>query len=377
MAKDYYKTLGVDKNASDEEIKRAFRKLAKQYHPDINKEEGAQEKFKEIGEAYSVLSDPNKRKQYDQFGSAAFDGSAGGGFGGGFSGGFSGFDFGDIDLGDIFETFMGGGSSFGGGRRRKASKMQTKGEDTLVHINLTFEEAVYGCEKEFTINVKDKCTSCNGAGGHGEKTCPNCNGRGMVVEERRTILGMMQTQSTCSKCNGSGTIFESTCSTCKGNGVVNSKKTLKVRVPRGVDNNDQLRMSGKASSGLNGGPNGDVYIEFSVKEHPVYQRDKSDIYIKVPLTITEAIMGCKKTIKTLQGNVKVEIPSGTQNGDKEKLRGKGIDDEKYGKKGDTYLIYNIIIPTKLDRNQKKIIKELSETNLDNEEQFKRFNQYNS
>lgn len=374
MAKDYYKTLGVDKNASDEEIKRAFRKLAKQYHPDINKEAGAQEKFKEIGEAYSVLSDPNKRKQYDQFGSAAFDGSQGGGFGG-FSGGFSGFDFGDIDLGDIFETFMGGGSSFGGRGRRK-SKMQSKGEDALVHIDLSFEEAVYGCEKEFTINIKDKCTSCDGLGGHGEKTCPSCNGRGVVIEERRTILGVMQTQSTCSKCSGTGHIFESNCSSCRGTGVVNSKRKLKLRVPRGVDDGDQLRMAGKASSGINGGPNGDVYIEFKVKPHPLYQRDKSDIYIKVPLTITEAIMGCKKTIKTVQGDVNVDIPAGTQNGDKEKLRGKGIDDEKYGKKGDTYLIYNIIIPTKLDRVQKKIIKELDSTELHNEEQFKRFSRYN-
>ena len=374
MAKDYYKTLGVDKNASDEEIKRAFRKLAKQYHPDVNKEEGAQEKFKEIGEAYSILSDPNKRKQYDQFGSDYFEqGGAGTGGFGGFSGGFSGFDFGDIDLGDIFETFM-GGSSFGS-RRGRNSKRQTKGEDALVHINLSFEEAIYGCEKEFSINIKDKCSSCNGEGGHGKKTCPTCNGRGTVIQEQRTILGVMQTQSTCTKCGGSGSIFETTCSTCRGTGVTNKKKNLKLRVPRGVDNEDQLRMAGKASVGLNGGPNGDVYIEFSVKDHSIYQRDKSDIYMKVPITITEAIMGAKKTIKTVDGNVKIEIPEGTQNGDKVKLKGKGIDDEKYGKKGDTYLIYNVIIPTKLDRTQKKIIKELSETELDSEEAFKKFRDY--
>lgn len=373
MAKDYYKTLGVDKNASDEEIKRAFRKLAKQYHPDVNKEEGAQEKFKEIGEAYSVLSDPNKRKQYDQFGSDFFEnGGAGAGGFGGFSGGFGGFDFGDIDLGDIFETFMGGGSF---GRRSRNTKRQTKGEDALVHINLSFEDAIYGCEKEFSINVKDKCSSCDGAGGHGKKTCPTCNGRGSIIQEQRTILGVMQTQSTCSKCGGSGNIFETTCSTCRGSGVTAKKKTLKVRVPRGVDNEDQLRMAGKASSGLNGGPNGDVYIEFSVKDHPIYQRDKSDIYMKVPITITEAIMGAKKTIKTVQGEVKIEIPEGTQNGDKVKLKGKGIDDEKYGKKGDTYIIYNVVIPTKLDRKQKKIIKELSETDIDSEEIFRKYRDY--
>ena len=372
MAKDYYKTLGVEKNASDEEIKRAFRKLAKQYHPDINKEPGASEKFKEIGEAYSVLSDPTKRKQYDQFGSAAFDGSAGAGFGG-FNGGFSGFGFDDIDLGDIFESFMGG--SFGGSRKRKRN-YSSKGEDSLVHIDLTFEEAVFGCEKEFTINIKDKCTSCNGVGGHNKKTCPTCNGRGVVVEERRTILGVMQSQTTCSKCNGTGEIFENTCNSCRGTGLINSKKTLKLRVPRGVDNGDQLRMPGKGSSGLNGGPNGDVYIEFTVKPHPIYQRDKSDIYIKVPITITDAILGTKITVKTLQGDVKVDIEPGTQNGTKVKLKGKGIDDEKYGKKGDTYLIYNVIIPTKLDRNQKKIIKELSETNLEDETEIKKFKKYN-
>lgn len=371
MSKDYYKTLGVEKNASDEEIKRAFRKMAKQYHPDVNKEEGAQEKFKEIGEAYSVLSDPEKRRQYDQFGSAAFDGSQGG-FGG-FGGGFSGFGFEDIDLSDLFGSFMGG--AFGGSRSR-SSKRATKGEDSLVHIDLTFDEAVYGCEKEFTINVKDKCSSCNGLGGHNSKTCPECNGKGRIIQAQRTILGTFQTESTCPNCGGSGTTFESTCTDCRGKGLVNKKKTLKVRVPRGVDNADQLRMSGKASSGLNGGPNGDVYIEFSVKEHPIYQREQSDIYIKVPLTITEAILGCKKEIKTVQGNVKLEVEPGTQNGDKVKLRGKGIDDEKLGKKGDSYIIYNVIIPTKLDKKQKKLIKELDDTDLDNEVQFKEFNRYN-
>ena len=374
MAKDYYKTLGVDKNASDEEIKRAFRKLAKQYHPDVNKEEGAQEKFKEIGEAYSVLSDANKRKQYDQFGSAAFDGTGGSGFSGFGGGGFSGFGFEDFDLGDIFEQFMGGGSF--GGRRGRNSKRPTKGDDVLVRIELSFDEAVFGCEKEFTINIKDKCDVCDGVGGHNSKTCPTCNGRGRVVQEQRTILGMFQTESTCTKCNGTGTVFETTCNTCHGNGVNLKKKTLKVRVPRGVDNGDQLRMSGKASCGTNGGPRGDVYIEFSIKEHPIYQREGSDIYVKVPITITEAILGTKKEINTIQGNVKLEIEPGTQNGDKVKLRGKGIDDEKLGKKGDTYVIYNVIIPTKLDKEQKKLIKSLDNTDLDNEEAFKRFNKYN-
>ena len=329
MSKDYYKTLGVEKNASDEEIKRAFRKLAKKYHPDVNKEEGAQEKFKEIGEAYSVLS-------------------------------------------DIFEQFMGGG--FSGGRRN--SKRPSKGDDALVQIKLDFEDAIYGCEKEFTINIKDNCDSCNGVGGHNSKTCPTCNGSGRVREQQRTILGVFQTETTCSKCGGTGTTFENICNKCNGKGINLKKKTLKVRVPRGVDNGDQLRMSGKASVGHNGGPRGDVYIEFTVKDHPIYQREGSDIYVKVPITITEAILGAKKEINTIQGKVKLEIEPGTQNGDKVKLRGKGIDDEKLGKKGDTYVIYNVIIPTKLDKDQKKLIKYLNETTLDNEEACKRFKEYN-
>ena len=223
---------------------------------------------------------------------------------------------------------------------------------------IDFEEAIYGCEKEFTINIKDKCSDCNGLGGHNPKTCKNCNGRGRVISEQRTILGMFQTETTCPNCHGSGETFESNCSSCRATGVVSKKKTLKVRVPRGVDDGDQLRMAGKASSGTNGGPNGDVYIEFSIKEHPLYKRDKSDIYMNVPLTITEAILGCKKEINTIQGKVKVEIDAGTQNGDKIKIRGKGIDDEKLGRKGDTYLIYNVVIPTKLDKAQKKLIKDL-------------------
>ena len=266
---------------------------------------------------------------------------------------------------------MGGGFS-----SRKKGKTASRGEDALVHIDLDFEEAIYGTEKEFTISVKDKCDECDGLGGHNPKTCKTCGGKGRVVTQQRTMFGTFQSQTVCSTCGGAGTEFESTCTSCRGTGLKNKKKTLKVRVPRGVDNGDQLRMAGKGSSGLNGGPKGDVYIEFSVKEHPIYQRDESDIYVKVPLTITEAINGCKKEINTIQGKVKLDIPAGTQNGDKVKLRGKGIDDEKLGKKGDTYVIYNVIIPTKLDREQKKIIKELSKTDLDNEEQFRTFEKYN-
>ncbi|MCH5167700.1 MAG: molecular chaperone DnaJ [Erysipelotrichales bacterium] len=365
--RDYYEVLGVFKNASDEEIKRAFRKLAKQYHPDVNKEPGADEKFKEIGEAYSVLSDASKRRQYDQFGHAAFDQNGGAGFGG-----FEGFNFEDFDLGSIFESMMGG--SFGGGRSRGGAR-KTKGADIAVSIKLTFEEAVYGCEKEFKINVDDNCPECDGKGGHGESNCSECGGRGRVISEQRTMFGIFQSESTCPSCHGRGVTYKDRCNKCSGKGIINNSKEIKLRVPRGVEDGDTMRMSGKASVGSNGGPRGDVYIEFSVKEHEIYQRDGRDIYVKVPLTISEAVLGCKKEIPTVQGTIITEIPAGTQNGDKFKFRGKGIDDEKSGRKGDAYGIISVIIPTKLDHAQKKLFKDLSQTKLDKSSEFEKYNKY--
>jgi len=371
MAKrDYYEVLGVSKNATDEEIKRSFRKLAKQYHPDVNKEAGADEKFKEIGEAYAVLSDEAKRRQYDQFGHAAFDGTGASGFGGGFEG-FSGFGFDDIDLGSIFEQFMGGGFS----SRRGNTNRPVQGDDHLVHIDLTFEEAVYGATKEFKVSLKEKCSSCNGMGGHNPETCAKCGGRGRVVTQQRTILGVMQSETTCSDCNGTGKKFKSICSECNGKCLVKTNKTLTINIPSGVDDGDKMRMPKKGSAGLNGGPNGDVYVEFSVKSHPIYQRDGSDIYVKVPLTITEAVLGCEKEIPTIQGTQIINIEAGCQNGDKVRLKGKGIDDKKLGRKGDTYAIFNVIIPEKLDRKQKKLFAELNDTKLDNSEEFKKYSKY--
>ncbi len=366
--RDYYEVLGVSKTATAEEIKRAFRKLAKQYHPDVNKEEGAAEKFKEIGEAYAVLSDENKRRQYDQFGHAAFDQNGGAsGFGG-----FEGFDFADFDLGSIFEQMMGG--SFGGGSRRGGNR-KTKGADKVVTMKLDFEEAIYGCEKEFKINIDDACSECDGKGGKGEEKCSDCGGRGRVVTQQRTMFGVFQSESTCPSCNGRGVTFKTKCSKCSGKGSINTSKTIKLRVPRGVENGDTMRMSGKSSVGANGGPRGDIYIEFEVKEHEIYQRDGRDIYVKIPLTITEAVLGCKKEVPTVQGTIITEIPSGTQNGDKFKFRGKGIDDEKSGRKGDAYGIVSIIIPTKLDHTQKKLFKELDGTKLDKEKEFVKYNKY--
>lgn len=367
--RDYYDVLGVSKSASDEEIKRAFRKLAKQYHPDVNKEEGAAEKFKEIGEAYSVLSDANKRRQYDQFGHAAFDG-AGGGFSGG---GFEGFDFADFDLGSIFESMMGGG--FGGGRSSSRGSRATKGADKAVSMKLDFEEAVYGCEKEFKITIDDACPECDGKGGMGEESCSSCGGRGRVVTQQRTMFGVFQSETVCSKCNGRGISYKTKCTKCSGKGSVSNSKTIKFRVPRGVENGDTMRIPGKASVGQNGGPRGDVYIEFEVKDHEIYQRDGRDIYVKIPLTITEAVLGCKKEVPTVQGTIITEIPAGTQNGDKFKFRGKGIDDEKSGRKGDAYGIVSVIIPTKLDHSQKKLFKSLNETKLDKEKEFAKYSKY--
>ena len=365
--RDYYEVLGVSKTATDEEIKRAFRKLAKQYHPDINKEPGAEEKFKEIGEAYAVLSDKQKRSQYDQFGHAAFDGTGGASGFGGFEG-FSGFDFDDFDLGSIFESMMGGGRKSRGPRKQK-------GEDVVVKMSLTFDEAVYGCDKTFKVNINDACKSCNGLGGSGQTTCSTCKGRGRVVSEQRTMFGIFQTETTCPNCGGNGYTFKEKCAACSGKGYNNISKTFNLHVPRGVENGDTMRMAGKAGVGANGGPNGDIYIEFKVANHEIFTREGRDIYVTIPLTVAEATLGCKKEIPTIQGTIISEIPAGCQNGDKFKFRGKGVDDEKTGRKGDMYGIIKVIIPTKLDREQKKLFKSLSETKLDTDAEFKKYNKY--
>lgn len=371
--KDYYEVLGVSKTATDEEIKRAFRKLAKQYHPDINKEPGAEEKFKEIGEAYAVLSDANKRRQYDQFGHAAFEnGSASGG-----GTGFQGFNMGDIDLEDILGDLFGGGfrgfSGFGGSSR--ASSRPSKGEDIRVVLNLTFEEAAFGCEKDVKLNLTSECSRCKGKGGFNEKTCRTCGGAGKVLEQAQTIFGYMQTQKTCPDCKGRGKTYETICDECHGKGVVEKVKTLTVTIPEGVDEGYQLRLSGKGNAGLNGGPNGDVFIEFKIKEHPLFERDGADIYLEVPVTITDATLGCKKEIPTLYGNIILEIKAGTQNYTKLKIKGKGIKLPNSISKGNMYAVVNIIIPTKLDKKQKALLQDLAQTDLEDSPEFKNFNKY--
>lgn len=369
--RDYYEVLGLSKGASDEEIKRAFRKLAKQYHPDVNKEPGAEEKFKEIGEAYSVLSDPQKKAQYDQFGHAAFEnGGAGSGFGG--------FSADDIDLSSIFDDLF--GSSFGGGfgfggSSRRSSNRPTKGRDTLVKMNLSFDEAVFGCKKEIKVDLNETCDKCHGKGGFDETICKTCGGTGRVVVSQQSLFGMIQTQTTCKDCGGAGKTFKTTCSACSGNGHVRKNKEILVTVPEGVDTGYQLRISGKGEAGLNGGPNGDIYIEFNVKEHELFKRDEEDIYLEVPLNICEAILGCKKDVPTINGIVTVDIKAGIQNGSKLKLKGKGVKIPNSLRKGDMYLIIKVIIPTKLDRSQKALVKELNDTDLNNETEIKKFNKY--
>lgn len=365
--KDYYEVLGVSKTATDEEIKRAFRKLAKQYHPDVNKDADAEEKFKEIGEAYAVLSDPEKRRQYDQFGHAAFEGGAGSGFGG--------FSAEDIDLSSIFDDLFGSsfGFNFGGSRRSKNGP--SKGSDRLVKMVLTFEEAVFGCKKSINLDINETCEKCHGAGGFHEKTCTKCNGKGSIVIEQRSMLGIFQTQTVCDLCSGSGKTYEETCSTCHGSGHVKTNKEIVVTIPEGVDTGYQLRISGKGEAGRNGGPNGDIYIEFSVKKHEFFIREEEDIYLEVPLTITEAALGCKKEIPTLDKNVILEIKPGASTNDKLKLKGKGIKIPNSLRKGDMYVILNVITPTKLNRKQKKLLEELQETDLEDDVIFKNFKKY--
>ena len=362
--RDYYEVLGVDKNASADEIKSAFRKLAKKYHPDVSKEENAAEKFKEAQEAYAVLSDPEKRKQYDQFGHSAFNNN-----GGGFSG-FEGFDFGNMS--DIFDDLFGGlGFSSSRSSRRKTNSPR-KGNDVLHRMTIDFEEAVYGTKKDIKIDVEESCPKCNGAGGFNSKTCSECHGSGTITQEQRTIFGSFLSKTTCPYCKGSGTTFEDICDECRGKGKITNRKTITITVPAGIDTENRLRIAGKGGAGINGGSNGDLYIEFIVRDHDFYQREDDDIYIELPLTITEAVLGTKKDVPTLYGKVELTIPAGTQNGDKMRLRGKGVENVNTKRKGDMYVITKIIIPEKLTREQKKLFEELSYTDLENNKYFKTY-----
>lgn len=377
MAKrDYYDVLGVDKSASEAEIKSAFRKLAKKYHPDINKEADAADKFKEVQEAYDVLGDESKRKTYDQFGHAAFDGGAAGGNPSGNYGGFSGFDtsgfgFDDIDLGDILNAAFGGGF---GGRRKTSSKPQ-KGEDVLYRMKISFKDAVFGSKKEITLDLTDECETCNGKGGFNEKTCSKCHGSGKITREQSSLFGSFMTQTTCDECSGRGKTFERKCTDCKGTGYVTSRKTITVTIPKGVDTGTQIRIKGKGEAGINGGPNGDIFVEFIVEKDALFEREGYDIYLTLPINIADAVLGSEKDVPILDGTIKLTIPAGSQNGDKLRVKGKGVPYLNSSKVGDLYIILNVVIPTKIDKKQKKLFEELRDSELENNDIFKKFKKY--
>lgn len=372
--RDYYEVLGVSKTATTDEIKSAFRKLAKKYHPDLNKDNpSAADKFKEAQEAYEVLSDDNKRKMYDQYGHAGVNGAGASGFGG-FGG--AGFDASGFDFGDIFDNIFGGGFGFSGGGSSKTRK--TRGSDLLMNVNLSFEEAVFGCEKDISLDVVEECSDCNGKGGHKEETCSHCHGSGTVTTEQHTILGSFVSKTTCPYCNGEGKTYKEKCSTCHGKGRVKTHKTITINVPSGISEEDRLRVGGKGNPGTNGGPNGDLYLEFTIKKHEYFKREEDDIYLEVPITITEAILGCKKVIPTLYGNVRLTVPAGSDSGDKQRIKGKGIDNKSRRRKGDMYITLNVVTPKKLSRDQKKLIEALAKTDLDDAtiEKFDQFTKKN-
>ena len=362
--RDYYEILGVSKSASKDEIKSAFKKAAKKYHPDVSKEENAEAKFKEAQEAYAVLSDDQKRSQYDQFGHNAFSGGGAGG---------QGFDFGDFDFSDIFGDIFGGGFGFGGGRRNSNRPM--KGRDSIIRINITFEEAVFGTKKTININTTDNCDECDGAGGHDRQTCPTCGGSGYVRQQQRTMFGTFTQQGVCPTCSGKGSTYKDTCKKCKGSGAVKKNKDIEINIPAGVDVGHQLRVAGKGEAGVNGGPPGDIYVEFIIDKHPIFKREYNDIILKLPITITDAVLGAKVNVPTLTSKVKLSIPAGSKSGDKHRLKGKGIEDVQTGRKGDMYVILDIITPKELSKEQKKIFSSLSKTKLDDDEAFKKINKY--
>ena len=373
--RDYYEVLGVSKEASEAEIKSAFRKKAKEFHPDLNKDDpSAADKFKEAQEAYSVLSDENKRKMYDQYGHAGVGSGASGGYGD-----FGGFDASEFDFGDIFDSFFGGTGGFGGfsnfgGNSSSSRPRATRGSDVLMRMNLTFEEAIFGTEKKFNIDVVENCEECHGHGGFDEEKCDTCHGTGTVTSQRQTILGSFLSKGPCPDCGGLGKTYKRKCHECSGKGKVKKNKRLTINIPAGVATGDRQRVSGKGNPGTNGGENGDLYLEYVVDEHEYYVRDNDDIYLEVPLTITEAILGCKKSIPTIHGNVKLTVPAGTDSGDKQKIRGKGIDNEYRKHKGDMYVIFKVYTPKKLSREQKNLIEKLEKTNLETEE-IKDFNKF--
>ncbi len=359
--RDYYEVLGVDRSVSDEDLKKAYRKAAKKYHPDLHPGDAEAEKsFKEVNEAYEVLSDKEKRARYDQFGHAGVDPNfgAGGGYGGGgFGGGFTG-DFGD--LGDIFGSIFGGG--FGGSRRANPNAPR-RGNDTETSVTISFEEAAKGCKKTVKVTKIDNCTECGGSGakkGTSPKTCPVCHGTGHVTATQRTPFGVMQTQQVCNQCHGSGKIIENPCDVCKGKGRIRHTIEQTVDIPAGIDDGQVISLRGAGDSGVNGGPNGDLRINVNVRPHPIFERNGYDVHCEIPITFTQAALGAEITVPTLDGKVKFTIHEGTQPGDEFKLKGKGIQRLRYSGRGDQYVKIAVEVPKNLTKSQKEKLKEFDD-----------------
>ena len=353
--RDYYEVLGVDKNVSEADLKKAYRKVAKKYHPDTNPGDAeAEEKFKEAAEAYAVLSDPEKKAKYDQFGHAAFE--QGGG-----PGGFGGFDF--ADMGDIFGDIF--GDFFGGGARRSQSNGPVKGANIKTTVRVSFEEAVFGTQEELELPLKDECDVCKGTcsqPGHQPETCSKCGGKGQVTFTQQSLFGMARTVQTCPDCGGTGKIIKYKCSNCAGTGYVKSKKKIQVAVPAGIDNGQSIRIREKGEPGINGGGRGDLLVTVLVDRHPTFQRQEYDLYSSEPISFTQAALGGKITVNTIDGPYDIEIKPGTQTDTKIKLKGKGVPTlRNKNVRGDHYVTLIVQVPDKLTEEQKSLLNQYANT----------------
>ena len=357
--RDYYEVLGVSKDADDAAIKKAYRALAKKYHPDMNPGDAeAEKKFKEASEAYAVLSDAEKRRQYDQFGHAAFEGGAGG------AGGFGGFDFNGADFGDIFGDIF--GDLFGGGGRRggRANNGPMKGANIRKSIRITFEEAVFGCKKELEVILKDPCTTCGGTGakpGTSPETCPKCGGKGQVVYTSQSFFGTVQNVQTCPNCGGPGKVIKEKCTSCSGTGYTSSKKKIEVTIPAGIDNGQSVRIREKGEPGTNGGPRGDLLVEVNVSRHPIFQRQDMHIFSTVPISFAQAALGGDVKIQTVDGAVIYNVKPGTKTDTKVRLKGKGVPSLRNSAvRGDHYVTLVIQTPEKLSAEAKEALRRFDE-----------------
>ena len=349
--RDYYEVLGVSKTASDDEIKKAFRTLAKKYHPDMHPgDKECEEKFKEAQEAYAVLSDAEKRKQYDQFGHAAFDGTGGGA---------GGFDFSGMDMGDIFGDIF--GDFFGGGSRRRTNDGPMKGSNLRTSVRITFEEAIFGCEKEIEMVLKDECHSCHGTGakpGTTPETCPKCGGKGKVVFTQQSFFGTVQHVQTCPDCGGSGKVIKDKCPDCRGTGYIASKKKIQVSIPAGIDNGQSVRIREKGEPGINGGPRGDLLVEVVVSRHPSLQRQDMNIYSTAQISFAQAALGGEIRIHTVDGDVLYEVKPGTQTNTRIRLKGKGVPSlRNKSVRGDHYVDLVVQTPTGLSADAKEALRQ--------------------